>query len=601
MKPIDEIKKIVRDKPNVASRMIKSRYPDIFKDISKLNGKTIAEKIFVYLHGFPDKCKCCGNDVKFNSLSKGYSVYCSNKCASIDTAEKRKQSIKNTFLKKYGVTSPSQLQSTKNKIKKHRENGKYDNIAENAKKTKLLKYGDENYNNLTQGKKTKLQNYGDENYNNREKFKQTMLNIYGDLVSPNVKQSTKQRSQSGEIGFKSKKFKKWMDTHSIKNVSQLECIKIKKKQNKLASTFEHMIERIKDHVKPLFDINEFNGVLYYDNKYKFECNRCGSHFEDHLYSSNIPRCEKCYPKKDYSSVGEYEVLYYIKSILPNEEIIHKDKSIIGKELDIVIPSRNIAIEFDGIIWHSEKFGNKNSKYHIEKTNLCKEKGIKLIHILDIDWKYKQDIIKTRLKHNIQENTETTIYARNCEIMEIDKNKKADFLNKYHIQGNDKSQVRIGLFHENELVSVMTFGNLRIGLGHKNSNKTHYELYRFCSKYRVIGAAGKLFSHFINKYNPAKVITYSDLRWGYTNFYEKIGFTFDSITNPNYWYFPLNKYNKSLYHRTSFQKHKLPDVLDKFDPELTEWQNMQLNGYDRIWDCGNLKFIWENSALTKKRL
>jgi len=587
----EEIKKIVENTPNVASRMVKSRYPNVFKQIIKLKGNTTSEKIFIYLNGEPIGCKKCGNPTKFQTQKKGFQTYCGQKCMAIDTADKRKQSAQKTFMEKYGVTSPSQLQSTKDKIKKHRKDGRYDNVKEKIKQTKFEKYGDENYNNLELGKQTKLENYGDENFNNRDKFKSTMFEKYGDYVSPNVSKTTKERIESGEIGFGSEKFKSWLDDQNVENVSQLESVKIKKRNLKLKSTFEYTLERIKEYVEPLFDIHDFDGVGYYDTKYKFKCNKCESEFHDHLYSGNIPRCETCFPKKNYSSVGEYDVLYFIKELIPDVEIRHKDKKTIGKELDIYIPSKNLAIEFNGIFWHSEKHGGKSKEYHLEKTNLCKEKGIKLIHILDLDWMYKKNIIQSRLKHQLGKNTDSRIYARDCEIKEISPNQKSEFLNEYHIQGNDKAQIRLGLFNGGELLSVMTFGSLRIGLGHKNKDATKYELYRFCSKMNVIGGAGKLFKHFIKNYNPSEVITYSDIRWGYTDFYSKIGFTFDTQTKPNYWYFNNRKYRKTLYHRSSFQKHKLPKLLENFDPNLTEWQNMQLNGYDRIWDCGNLKFTW----------
>jgi len=42
-------------------------------------------------------------------------------------------------------------------------------------------------------------------------------------------------------------------------------------------------------------------------------------------------------------------------------------------------------------------------------------------------------------------------------------------------------------------------------------------------------------------------------------------------------------------RMNFQKHKLKNKIQNFNEELTEYENMLNNGYDRIWDCGNFKF------------
>ncbi|MBR4316364.1 MAG: hypothetical protein IKP65_05310 [Alphaproteobacteria bacterium] len=69
---------------------------------------------------------------------------------------------------------------------------------------------------------------------------------------------------------------------------------------------------------------------------------------------------------------------FIKSIYPYD-IIENDKTMIKPyELDIYIPEKQVAIEFDGIYWHNEE--NKPKNYHLMKTELCEEKGIHLIHI-----------------------------------------------------------------------------------------------------------------------------------------------------------------------------------------------------------------------------
>ena len=115
------------------------------------------------------------------------------------------------------------------------------------------------------------------------------------------------------------------------------------------------------------------------------------------------------------------------------------------------------------------------------------------------------------------------------------------------------------------------------------------MHRYCSKigYQIIGGTSKMLSYFIKKYKPTSIITYADKRYSDGKFYEKIGFKKTNLSKPNYFYF---KGNSGLMSRIQFQKHKLKDKLDIFNPELTEWENMQLNGYDRIWDCGNFVFV-----------
>lgn len=593
-----ELEILAKQKSNVISRILKSKHKPLYDEINKIEADKFSEKLYIFLYGNHVGCKYCGKKTRFIKFNEGYSTYCSSSCMAKDTAIKRSKSIKKTFQERYGVNSPSQLKSTKDKIKRHRKNGRYDNVVEAMKKTKKEKYGDENYSNVEQTKQTKLQKYGDESYNNREKAKNTIRLRYNDTVSPATRQSTIKRLQSKEIGFKSKKYNDWLSNEGIDNVSQLQYIKHKKQQTKLKRTLDIVKNRLKDYVELLFDEESFDGVGGYDKKFKFKCKKCGNVFEDYLYSGHIPRCETCYPKRNYSSVGEFEILYFIKDILPDETVLHKDRKLIGAELDIYLPQRKLAIEFNGIYWHSENHGGKDKNYHINKTKLCHDKGVKLIHINDIDWIYKQDIIKNRLQHMLIRDSK--IYARNCKIKSVSSSEKSKFLNKYHIQGTDKSQINYGLYFNGDLVSIMTFGSLRKELGYKTPKTDEYEMYRYCSNTNVIGGASKILNHFIKTHNPDKIITYSDNRWGYTNFYEKIGFKYISETPCSYWYFDNKINKKQLYHRSTFQKHKLPKLLEKFDTELTEWENMQLNGYDRIWDCGNLKFVWKREFIHYER-
>ena len=71
-------------------------------------------------------------------------------------------------------------------------------------------------------------------------------------------------------------------------------------------------------------------------------------------------------------------------------------------------------------------------------------------------------------------------------------------------------------------------------------------------------------------------------------YENLGFKLKSISKPNYFYF---RNDLKRYHRVTFQKHKLKNKLNSFDPDKTEVENMTENGWRRIWDCGNLVYEW----------
>ena len=136
-----------------------------------------------------------------------------------------------------------------------------------------------------------------------------------------------------------------------------------------------------------------------------------------------------------------------------------------RSIDIFLPDFNVGIEFNGLYFHSEISGNRNKNYHLNKTQKATEKNIHLIHIFEDEWKNKQDIVKDRLKNVLHKNNENKIYARKCEIVEINDNRfKNEFLKKNHIQGSDKSKICIGLKYGDNIVCVSTFSNPRKALG-----------------------------------------------------------------------------------------------------------------------------------------
>ena len=177
-------------------------------------------------------------------------------------------------------------------------------------------------------------------------------------------------------------------------------------------------------------------------------------------------------------------------------------------------------EFNGTYWHREDKLGKT--YHLNKTNYFNNLGYKLIHIWEYDWinPIKQNILKEKIKALLGVD-QTKIYARKCIIKKISSKEKNEFLNKHHIQGEDKSKVKLGLFFENELFAVMTFGKPRFNKNYE------WELIRYATKsgYHVLGGAGKLLKYFERNYNPKSIITYADRSYSQGNMYKQIGFKY----------------------------------------------------------------------------
>jgi hypothetical protein len=286
-------------------------------------------------------------------------------------------------------------------------------------------------------------------------------------------------------------------------------------------------------------------------------------------------CQKCGFKYNHNEVL---LTNFIQTL--NIKTINNSRKIISPlELDVFIPSHNIAIEYNGLYWHSELL--KPSNYHLNKTELCEKQGIKLIHIFEDEWLFKQEIVKSRLK-NILGLTENKIYARKCMIKEISSKESKQFLIKNHIQGNVNSSIKLGLYYNDELVSIMTFGKGRIALGGKSNQ---YELLRFCNKLDtiVIGGADKLLKYFIKNYQPKEIISYADRRWSKGDLYEKLGFEKKHNSQPNYWYIINNRRE----YRFGYRKSIL--VKKGFDQNKTEHKIMLDRGIYRIYDCGNIAY------------
>lgn len=408
--------------------------------------------------------------------------------------------------------------------------------TDKIRKTKLERYGDEKYVNADAAKNTKLKRYGNSSYNNIEKNKQTMLERYG-----------------------------------VNNFSKT--LKFKE------SHFDKVIKRLPETIVPQFEFADYTGVTA--TKYNFLCTSCNNKFNDYIDNGHMPICKVCNPNKITSQI-ETEIIEFIKEFYTGT-IIQSDRNILRpREIDIFIPDKKLGIEINGLYFHTEISGGKDKNYHNDKTTKCSEVGITLMHILDFEWNEKKDIIKgiIKSKFGIHDNK---IYARNTEVKKIDYEDYSNFLIENHLQGAHKSSIRYGCYHAGKLISVMSFGNSRY-------DKHGYEMMRYCTlnNTSIIGGFAKLLNAFIKDHDPARIISYADRRFFDGGIYAKNNFTLKYITKPSYHYV----YGTApLLSRQKFQKHKLSKVLENFDSSVSEWKNMQNNGYDRIWDCGHLKWAW----------
>lgn len=307
----------------------------------------------------------------------------------------------------------------------------------------------------------------------------------------------------------------------------------------------------------------------------------------HLAKLNIPTNESnSYDRPAKTSNECQEIVNFIKSFYKKEILLNKRNIIGSLELDIYLPEDNIAIEYNGLYSHiyrpnESSFSlRKDSKYHLYKTEQCEKQNIQLIHIFSSQWKSNKIVWQSFIKNKLN-CTEHKIYARNCTIKYVSVQDKNIFLQENHIQGNSSSQIRIGLYFNDQLISIMTFGKSRYNKNYE------WELARFCTKcnYNVVGGFSKLLTYFKKKYKGS-IISYANRTYSNGKLYENNGFTLLKINKPSYYYVDLN--TEIMYHKTNFKKHLLLQKINK--PEWNEEMLALELGYNKIFDCGTKAYI-----------
>jgi hypothetical protein len=265
-----------------------------------------------------------------------------------------------------------------------------------------------------------------------------------------------------------------------------------------------------------------------------------------------------------------------------------NRKILGNklELDIWLPQYQIGIEYCGLFWHSDRNHYPPNK-HQQKWLLAKCKNVTLITIFEDEWLFQRELVKSRLLSILHQHSES-VHARICDVvinydlLVIRRN-----LNNWHIAGSKSANNNICLVYNGEVVSILTYEKPRY-------SKDDIEIIRFASKpgLTVVGGFSKLFEQLIYYTTPTSVVSYSDNRWGLGNEYANIGFVENEVTPPSYFYFMVRE--KIRYHRSGFMKNHIVEQMNS-GIELSEIENMRLLKYNRIFDCGTTKWIWNSNS------
>lgn len=513
-----------------------------------------------------------------------------------------RKKIEQTNLQKYGVITPLQNKSVQEKVKKTMLD-KYGAelpfaskaIRDKAKATIINRYGVDyamkSKEVFEKAKATcRLHYNADRPAQNKEileKIKKTVKERYGAeylVQSEEIQQRIKTANlkkygveypmQSKEIQEKVKKT--MLDRYGIEKPAQNAEMLLRTLQTKREIFWPELLQRFeKNNIEILSSKEQYIN----DGSAKLRCKLC-NHEWTAIGIRQLLHCDNCHAAH-CTSIAEKELVFFIKSLYKGEVKTNIRSLISPKEIDIYLPDLKLAFEFNGTYWHSENAG-KPSDYHITKTRLCNKQGIRLVHIFEYEWVFNQEKIKSLIKSALG-LFDHKLYARKCQVKPIDAKEYRDFLLLNHLQSAVGSPIRYGLYHQDELVSVIGFGQSRY-------KKGETELHRYCVKagYQIIGGFSKLIKHACKDANITEFYSYIDLAHFSGRGYKKIGFEKVSVTSPSYIYIR----GEEIKSRLQCQKHKLHAFLDYFDPQLSETENMLINDYDKVYDCGNLKVVYK---------
>ena len=476
---------------------------------------------------------------------------------SDELKKNRSAKAKETFLKKYGVDNPAKSKEVLVKMQKTNLDrygsvcsAQSDVVKEKIKATNLKKYGVE---------------YSFQAEVVKEKIKATSLERYGvdnpsksEVIKSKIVESNRKNlgvdypMQSKDVMDKSRATS--LEKYGTEYPNQSDIVKSKID----ASTLEHY------GVNRACKLDEFKQKVVDTNRERY-----GVDYTCLLYSGKLKGNDSSYNRS-------FAELLDINNITYEREFLLQKYS-----YDFKVG--NTLIEIDPTATHNTYFSPYGDNridvnYHRDKTKLAKDNGYSVIHIFEWD---DIDKVMQLLKNRV------TIYARKCEVRMVSEVDTGNYLDTYHLQGTCRGQkIRLGLYYDNQLVSLMTFGKSRF-----NKN-CEYELLRYCASHNVIGGAEKLFKYFVDTYKPNSVVSYCDT----SKFSGKV---YDTLS------FEFIKTNKTRKHWYSIkEKRHITDGLllsQGYDRLFKEnhgkgTSNEELilaRGYLPVYDCGQSTYIERN--------
>lgn len=418
------------------------------------------------------------------------------------------------------------------------------------KKSKLEKYGDANYNNPSQTRITNIEKYGVDNQFKRKDMMDDIRKANEEKYGSknNIYKNLKTREQNnGSVH----------DSY-LKQIEKTRQTNLEKYGVDWAAKSDIVKDHIKEAVKETF-------------QEKYGC--------DNYWSS--PEAKRSNGSKNSKANLEFEELLKSHNINYEKEFLLENRYYDFKVNNTLIEINPTATHnVDWSPWNPDNGIDKH--YHADKTDLAIKNGYRCIHVWD--WDDKEKIINTLLLPR-----EIT-GARKCKIKLVDRDEEIDFLNKYHFQGYTKSDICLGLYENENLIMLMSFGKARY------SKKYKTELIRLCSCKKVIGGAEKLFKYYTKNYNPESIVSYCDLSKFEGNVYSKLGFKKRGRAISRHWY--NMKLKDHITDKLLFKRgfdNILGNQFGRYGKGTSNEKLMLEHGFVEIYDAGQATYtyIWSN--------
>lgn len=590
----------------------KRKHKNVIRDVS------FFERIYCLEHNLDDRpmCKECKTKhvAGFIPCKNAYCEYCCQQCERHSSIQAQKGL--ETKKQKYGKDNiTNNKKAYKTRLDKY---GSYHSkdYASKVKATKKRRHGDENYINVEKmkqtveqhkkenpnyyydreqkTKQTKVANGHDPNWNNREKFKKTLAR-FTDEKKESIKQRRKNTCLADygyEFPMQSPQIKENARQTNISTYGVASTFNLPKSRENMSKAIRQkawdLFQAEAHGIVPLVSEEEFVNNTSIDTKktlMRWKCKTCGHEFE-HTWANWHKKCPKCFPQ-NYKGM-QTEVEDFVKSICSSIEVRRDCKSVLSnaRQLDIYIPSLSTAIEFNGLFWHNSDRGAHGRKptpmmYHYNKSKECEEKGIRLVHIFEDEWLANCKLCKSKLAKLLCPDQIKHIDGGQCYVdKHINALAKHRMLCKYSFDGDDGSSVQYGLKHNGHLVAMMTFSKTR------NNKQYEWQVLNYIevNSFIVDNGFKTLLSCFIDDFSPASIAMYASRDWtSKEDFIDTLDYV--SIKKPRlFWAYGNCRIKGSSI--TSVNAHSF---LQEYDSTKSFLENMNSNGYWRIYDSGTILF------------